>query len=254
MLQEITLFGVVDKVNNSIFLLQKFEPADGYFVCFSGGKDSVVVLDLVKRAGVKYQAFYNYMTIEPPELLKFIIEDYPEVEFLYPEKTMYDLIIYNHIPPMRTARYCCRALKVNSGQDKIKVTGIRRQESRYRADRQEVENGGKLINPIVSWSNEEIWEYIRKYNVKYCKLYDSGRDRIGCIFCPNSNKKQMEDDIKNYPDFVNYYIAALDKVLDIQRRKGKISKYKSGSEWFYNWALQNRSCKACKSGAEIDLF
>ena len=74
MLIENTIFGTVDKVADAIALLKKYEPAEGYYVCFSGGKDSVVILDLVKRAGVKFEAWHNIITIEPPELMKFIFK------------------------------------------------------------------------------------------------------------------------------------------------------------------------------------
>lgn len=251
MLIENTLFGTVDKVNDAVTLLQANEPPDGYYVAFSGGKDSVVILDLVKRAGVKFEAHYNYMTVEPPELLEFIVTEYPEVVFEYPKTTMYDLIIYNHIPPMRTARYCCRALKVDGGAGRVKVTGIRREESRYRSSRKEIEDGGKLINPIVSWKVGDIWEYIKKFKVPYCKLYDEGRQRIGCIFCPNASKEQLQDDLKRYPQFRNYFIAALDKVIDIQETAGKVSKHKTGAEWFDAWICRDNKKNKPQNSASL---
>lgn len=238
MLLDKNLFGEKNKIKDAVKLIIENEPPDGYYVCFSGGKDSVTVLDLVRRAGVKYDAHYNYMTIEPPELLEFIVTEYPDIIIEYPNTNMFELIVYNHIPPLRTARYCCRSLKVINGGDRVKVTGIRREESRYRKQRREIEQG--QINPIVEWTAAEVWEYIRKFKVPYCKLYDEGRDRIGCIFCPNSSRHQLEDDIKRYPEFVKYFEKALDKVIENQHKKGKKTKYKNGHEWFQAWTDRSK--------------
>jgi phosphoadenosine phosphosulfate reductase len=60
--------------------LRTFEPAEGYYVAFSGGKDSITILDLVKKSGVKYDAPFNLTTVDPPELLKFIKKNHSEVE------------------------------------------------------------------------------------------------------------------------------------------------------------------------------
>ena len=67
MLIEQTLWGTIDKVQVAIDRIKTFEPPEGYYVAFSGGKDSVVILDLVKRSGVKFDAHYNITGIDAPE-------------------------------------------------------------------------------------------------------------------------------------------------------------------------------------------
>jgi phosphoadenosine phosphosulfate reductase len=49
--------------------IQKYEPIEGYYLAFSGGKDSQVIYDLVKKAGVKYDVHFHFTTVDPPELL-----------------------------------------------------------------------------------------------------------------------------------------------------------------------------------------
>lgn len=72
MLIEHTLFGTVDKEALAIQIIRDNEPPEGYFVAFSGGKDSVVALGLTRRAGVRHEASHNLTTVDPPELVRFI--------------------------------------------------------------------------------------------------------------------------------------------------------------------------------------
>lgn len=238
MLIENTLFGEVDKVKIALDDLRKNCPPEGYYICFSGGKDSVTILDLVKRSGVKFDAHYNVMTIEPPELISFIQKEYPEVILETPPASMFDLVKKFGFPPLRTKRYCCRLLKVHNGNDRFKVTGLRADESRYRKLRQKLEitrTGQRQLNLIIDWTEQEIWEYIRTYKIKYCNLYDKGRKRLGCLFCPNSSKAQLEMDLREYPDIASQYIATCQTAIDERFKRGLDSKYKTGLEMFSNW-------------------
>ncbi|HDY75569.1 MAG TPA: hypothetical protein ENH49_03505, partial [Candidatus Marinimicrobia bacterium] len=173
----------------AIELIKRYEPVKGYFVSFSGGKDSVVLLDLVKRTTVRYRAFFNITTVDSPELLQFIHKYYPDVKWLKPQATMRQAIIKNQYPPTRIARYCCGCLKECHGHGRIILTGIRRAESTKRAKRKEIEvdynDRTKIfIHPLFSWSTQQIWQYIRTNNLSYCALYDEGFKRIGCGLCP----------------------------------------------------------------------
>ena len=140
---------VRDKVEVAIRRLQAFEPPEGYFLAFSGGKDSQCVYHLAKMAGVKFDAHYARTSVDPPELVQFIKSNYPDVsmesqhyddgkpEHYYPDGrpkpiTMWSLIADHTLPPTRRARYCCAGLKEPGGGGRIVVTGVRWAESANR--------------------------------------------------------------------------------------------------------------------------
>ena len=120
------------KVEMAIERLKAFEPPDGYYVAFSGGKDSQCIYHLCQMAGVKFDAHYSVTSVDPPELIRFIREHYPDVEWTrqhysdgkpehyYPDGrpkpiTMWSLIADHTLPPTRKMRYCCAALKEPGG-------------------------------------------------------------------------------------------------------------------------------------------
>ena len=108
------------KTEIALDFIREYEPPEGYFVGFSGGKDSIVVLDLVQRAGVKHQAYYSATGIDPPELVKFINEHYPYViqkRPLYKGHRSFYGMIGEKFPPTLFARWCCDLLKKDPTKD-----------------------------------------------------------------------------------------------------------------------------------------
>lgn len=244
MLGQLNMEGLT-KTEVAIKRLQTFEPPEGYYLAFSGGKDSCVVKSLADMAGVKYDAHYNHTSVDPPELIYFIRENHPDVIFNYPRYpdgtriTMWNLIPKKKMPPTRIARYCCKFLKEGSGAGRVVVTGVRNGESVKRRSRSglEISTGNRrrerldpdnpsdelmmricptkskiILNPIIDWDESDVWEFIKKNNLPYCCLYDQGHKRIGCIGCPMSNNRKKE--LERYPGFKNAYLAAFRRMLE----------------------------------------
>lgn len=126
------------KVKASIERLKAFEPEEGYYLAFSGGKDSVVCKALLEEAGCKYDATYRVTSVDPPELVMFIKEKHPDVKREVPRYdddkpiTMWNLIPKKLMPPTRLVRYCCAYLKESGGDGRMTVTGVRWAESANR--------------------------------------------------------------------------------------------------------------------------
>lgn len=125
-----------EKVKASIERLKAFEPEEGYYLAFSGGKDSVVCKALCDMAGVKYDATYRVTSVDPPELVRFIKEKHPDVKMEIPRYkdtgkpiTMWNLIPKKMMPPTRMGRYCCQYLKEDGGDGRKTITGVRWAES-----------------------------------------------------------------------------------------------------------------------------
>ena len=103
--------------------------ARGIHVAFSGGKDSQVLLALAEMAGVRHHAEMQLTSVDPPQVVRFVRENYPQVHLNRPRTTMYKLIIRKHILPTRVIRYCCSEFKEFAGRGSVTATGIRRAES-----------------------------------------------------------------------------------------------------------------------------
>lgn len=232
----------MNKILKSIQIIRKAEKLAltykdyGFHVAFSGGKDSQVIYELCRLAGVKFKAFFYKTSVDPVELLSFIRNNYPDVEWLRPELTMYQLILKEGWLPMRQFRYCCRYLKESHGLNSVVITGVTKYESSKRRNAKVFSENcikGKdkiLLNPILDWTVKDVYEFLQFRNIKICDLYKVN-DRIGCIGCPNSPKK-MRKDFAIYPNFKKAYINTVKKLID----KGKYSEFKSAEEVIEWWS------------------
>lgn len=165
MLIERTLWGEeIDKVQIAIERIQTFcPPGMGYYLAFSEGKDSIVILDLAKKAGVKFDAHYSLTSVDPPELVKFV-RTIPEVQIERNPgkvKTMWQLIMKKGILPIRQARFCCEVLKEYAGRGRYIMTGVRKEESFNRNKRKMNEicmrdSSTFFLHPVIDWSEDDI--------------------------------------------------------------------------------------------------
>ncbi len=235
MLNDHTLFGEVDKVQIAIDRLREYEPSEGYYLAYSGGKDSDTILALAKMAGVKFDAHYQLTTVDPPEVVQHI-KAHSEVRIHHPEKTMWQLIVENGMPPLRQMRYCCRILKERGGENRVVLTGIRAAESFKRKKRQLLEDDTKrnkyYVNIIIDWTNAEIWEFIHKYKVPYCSLYDEGWKRLGCVCCPNGNQQKQAE---RWPKIAQAYKRAMERAMERATRLDYYRSWANGEEMFDWW-------------------
>ncbi len=261
-----------DKVEVAIERFRQFEPNEGYYLAFSGGKDSVVIKALADMAGVKYDAHYNLTTVDPPELVKFIKTVHKNCEIEKPEKTMWELIPIKKMPPTRIVRYCCDVLKEGGGKGRFVVTGVRWDESnrrkknrsvlefdRYGSQSKEAKKNRKIflmndneekrrmlencsikgkhiLNPIIDWTDGEVWEFIKRYEVPYCNLYDEGFKRLGCIGCPMQGAEGMKRDFERWQTYRRSYIRSFEKML-VERQKAGLetNNWKTGEDVMEWW-------------------
>ena len=225
----------------SIDFLREMCPPEGYYVAFSGGKDSVVILDLVNRAGVAHDSHYNITCVDPPELVQFIKREHPEVERHPPTKSMWTLIQREGLPT-RQMRHCCRHLKERGGIGRVVVTGIRAQESVARKTRGPVERSRRhasktFVHPILNWRGGDVWQYIRERNIPYCHLYDEGFRRLGCVVCPFN--REVARGMRRWPKLFAAARRALQRGWD-DPTVGAYSKARTkfpDAEAFWEWWL-----------------
>lgn len=244
-------------------MAREYDPENGFYLAFSGGKDSLVLYHLARMAGVKFKAHINLTSIDPPDVIRFVKQNYSNVELIKPSMSIYDMALKKHILPTRFMRWCCAEYKEKSGAGKVTLIGIRKDESARRSKRNEVETGNRkfsgnfdqfsehketmitcvhgkdkiLVSPILNWTEEEVWEFIRRYKIPYCKLYDEGYSRIGCILCPMSNRKQKLKDIKRFPHVKRKWVQTIQKLIDA----GYLNHNFNDAEFGFNWWISDKS-------------
>jgi phosphoadenosine phosphosulfate reductase len=234
-----------DLVNVSIDRLKMFEPKEGYYLAFSGGKDSCVIKALADMSGVKYDAHYSVTTIDPPELVYFIRKHHKDVKWERPEKPFLKRMMERGFPT-RKIRWCCAEFKETGGAGRIIVTGIRAAESHKRAGRKMLETcykdkSKRFLNIIIDWSDDDVWEFIKTQKIRYCSLYDEGFKRLGCLFCPMSNKKLEQ--VARYPRMANSFRIAFNKLYNKNKEREAYKRWRTGDEMFNWWLHEERGGK-----------
>lgn len=236
------------KIEKSIALIKKGEKTAlryqdyGYNVAFSGGKDSQVIAQLAKMAGVKYRMVHNMTTMDAPETMNFIKTNYPECIIRRPRRSFWQLCVDHKMLPTMLMRFCCKELKEKSDPGAVTITGVRHQESMRRANREEVVLmtrrrhpdfvGGSydefeqhqqievqclrgldklVINPILEWSENDVWDFLHDNNIPTCSLYQRKR-RIGCLFCPIQTTRGIWQDVREYPKHYYAFIKMIHRI------------------------------------------
>ncbi len=176
---------------------------------------------------------------------------------------MWKLIPEIRFPPNRWRRYCCTYLKEQGGKGRFIATGVRWSESKKRSDGRSVyETVGKkenrimlnndndekrqlfetcqlkakrVVNPIIDWTDRDVWDFLESEKIPYNPLYECGFDRVGCIGCPLAGTNARKRDFARYPKYKAAYIRAFDKMVAVRKETGRADEWKTGEEVFHWW-------------------
>lgn len=257
----------VDLIRKSEKLALRLDPENGFYNTFSGGKDSQCLYHLVKMAGVKAKTHMNLTSIDPPEVIRFVKRNYPDVELIKPKMSIYEMAKKKHILPTMRVRWCCAEFKETSGTGKVTLIGIRKEESARRAKREEISInikgkrneetfdqwseheesmvacvGGKdkiLVSPIIYWTERDVWEFLNLNGIPHCELYDEGYTRIGCICCPMSKLQQKVKEIKRWPYVKRNWLKTIQYLKD----SGYSRHPEETNETNFRWWISGKSFK-----------
>ena len=238
------------KIDFAIRLLRNI-PQDGPIeISYSGGKDSDVILELARMAGIPHEAIYKQTTIDPPGTTAHakaqgatIIR--PQLSFLQ--------IIERKGMPTRRARFCCEVLKEYKVYDRA-VQGVRRSESTARAKRYKEpeicrlyphKEKARIYLPILEWDTEDVARFIEERGIQCAPVYYDPdgtfhpERRLGCIGCPMKSDCGKADFLR-YPKLLKQIIRAIDTYLETHPNCS--CKRKFGNA--YNVIYQDLFCRS----------
>lgn len=162
-----------NKIDYSIALLRKseklallYDKEDGFYMGFSGGKDSQALYHIAKMAGVKFKAHMSLTSVDPPSVIRFIKRNYPDVHLISPPESIYSVALKKKVLPTRVMRWCCDVFKEGYGAGKVKLIGIRHEESIRRSKRKEIEVSSYKFQgnqeQFATWQEEQRAKKLEK--------------------------------------------------------------------------------------------
>lgn len=196
--------------------------------------------------------------------------DYP----MYKGKrtSMWELIPIVRMPPTRWLRYCCNILKEHGLKNRFIVTGVRWDESRKRRTNRGIyENlannksnkiilqndnddtrrlfescslkGKRVCNPIIDWTDKDVWDFLKEAKIPVNPLYQEGWTRVGCVGCPLANKRFRKLEFARWPAYKNLYLAAFDRMISARGTKNMKRSFETPS-WetpmeVYHWWMED---------------
>ena len=194
--------------------------------------------------------------------------------------TMWNLIPKKLMPPTRITRYCCTELKESSCKNRMIATGIRWDESRKRKERQHYEVIGStkktavrveekmllsdnedtrrlfekcemraetVVNPIIDWKDDDIWDFYWNECKNHNPLYRMGYFRVGCIGCPMANKARHTE-FRIFPKYKEAYMRAFEKMLTERKRRELTTEWNCAQD-VYDWWMEDKNVPG-----QISLF
>lgn len=198
---------------------------DVFYVAFSGGKDSVVALDLVQRAlpHNEFKVLFGDTQMEFPDTYDLVKEierlcAEMKIDFLVAKSKMSPIETWGIFgPPAQRMRWCCSVHKTTPQILKLReetknphfrgmaFTGIRGDESASRSEYDDVSDGKKVrgqysCHPILEWNSAELFNYIYDKNLIINEAYKKGNSRAGCLVCPMATYKNMFFKEASYKD------------------------------------------------------
>ena len=210
-LLEIDIAVMNNKISNALVQLTEIKGKNNY-ISFSGGKDSLVVLDLAMRVGISNVVFCD-TTLEFDETLDYVekVESFYGIQIkkIKAPKNFFDLV-ENICIPSRKCRWCCKVFKfgpltkfaIDNNVENY-ITGLRSDESNRRKFYQATDSNPMVpvpqVNPILEWNAGDVWDYINKEKLPINPLYRLF-DRIGCWICPYRTEDEWETTKAHFPE------------------------------------------------------
>ena len=111
-----------------------------------------------------------------------------------------------------------------------------------------------IINPIIDWLDEDVWEFIRERGLAYCCLYDKGYDRVGCVGCPMATQEKRIQELERYPYMKKKYLMAFDAMIQNRKERGLPTVWETGQEVMDWWIYRTSDFDKMRESGQISFF